>query len=94
MKALMATAALLLLSVTAGAKPAPVGDLKELDDQTVTLARNDADIDIGGTAHNSRASRASLERDYFQAPQFNAGSFSCRLQSNVFVKTRLAQSCD
>jgi len=91
MKALMATAALLILSVAAGAKPVPVGDLKSLDDQAITLARNDADIDIGGTPHNSRA---SLERDYFQAPQFNAGSFSCRLQSNVFVKTRLAQSCD
>jgi hypothetical protein len=89
MKALMATAAFLILSAAAGAKPVPVGDLKSLDDQAITLARNDADI--GGTPHNSRA---SLERDYFQAPQFNAGSFSCRLQSNVFVKTRLAQSCD
>jgi len=90
MKALVATAAFLILSVGAAAKPAPVGDLKSLDDEGMTLARNDADINIGA-AHDSRA---SLERDYFQAPQFNAGSFSCRLQFNVFNKTRLVQSCD
>jgi len=90
MKALMATAAFLILSMAANAKPAPVDDLKSLDDQAMTLARNDADINIGP----ARNSRASLERDYFQAPQFNAGSFSCRLQSSVFDKTRLAQSCD
>jgi len=91
MKALMATAALLILSVAAAAKPVPVSDPKSLDDWGMALARNDSDINIGGPTHNSRA---ALERDYFQAPQFNAGSFSCPLQSNVFVKTRLAQSCD
>ncbi|HXX07025.1 MAG TPA: hypothetical protein VEJ43_03010 [Pseudolabrys sp.] len=90
MKALVATAALLILSVAAGAKPAPVNDLKSLDDEAMTLARNDADINIGPTGD----SRAALERHYFQAPEFNAGSFYCRRQSIVFDKTRLAQSCD
>jgi len=89
MRALLAMAAFLILSVAATAKPAPVGDLRAIEDPTLTLARNDAGINIGPTG-------ASLERQYFQAPQmpFNAGSFSCRLQSNVFDKTRLAQSCN
>jgi len=91
MKPLMATPAFfLILSVAAVAKPAPVNDLRSLEDQAMTLARNDVDINIGP----ARNSRASLEREYFQAPQFNAGSFYCRLQSTVFDKTRLAQSCD
>jgi hypothetical protein len=89
MKGLMATAAFLILSVAAGAKPAPVGDFKSIEYQTPTLARNDAAINVGSAG-------AAREREYFQAPQmhFNAGSFSCQLQSSVFNKTRLAQSCD
>lgn len=91
MKALMTTAAVLVLSAAAVAKPVPVSDLKSLDDDatTLTLSRNDADINIGPAS-------ASTERDYFQAPQthFNAGGFYCRARSIVFDKTRLAQSCD
>jgi hypothetical protein len=82
MKGLVALAFFLALIAVAGAKPAPI------DEPRPTLALNDADIAI-----NSRG--ATLERDYFQAPQpqFNAGSFPCRLQPTVFEKTRLAQSC-
>jgi hypothetical protein len=89
MKSLLAMAAFLILSVAATAKPAPVGDLKSIEDRAQPLARNDADINIGSAG-------VARERDYFQAPQmhFNAGSFSCRLQSSVFDKTRLARSCD
>jgi hypothetical protein len=94
MNRLMATAAFLILSVAAGAKPAPVGDYKSIEDQTPTLARNDAAIN--DAAINVGSAGAAREREYFQAPQmhFNAGSFSCRSQSSVFNKTRLAQSCD
>jgi len=92
MKPLVVTAVFFTLGVAAVAKPVPVSDLRsldDLDDHAAALARNDADINIGPAG-------ASLERDYFQAPQmnFNAGGFSCRALSIVFDKTRLAQSCD
>ncbi|HXZ45485.1 MAG TPA: hypothetical protein VEH02_02010 [Pseudolabrys sp.] len=89
MKALVAAAAFLILGTAAGAKPVPTDDVKSLDQAALRLA-SDTDINIGPARH----SRATLEREYFQAPEFNSGSFSCRLQSNVFDKTRLAQSCD
>ena len=89
MKGLLATTALLILSGVAAAKPTPVSDLKLLENQTPMLARSEPDTSMGSAG-------VARERDYFQAPQmnFNAGSFYCPLQSTVFGKTRLAQSCD
>lgn len=85
MKALVALAFFLALIVLASAKPAPVEEPRS------TLALNGADISVGPAGTTG----AMLERDYFQAPQpqFNAGSFPCRLQPTVFEKTRLAQLC-
>ena len=62
MKGLMATAIFMILTVVAVAKPAPVSDLNPSEDRTPALARNDADINIGSAG-------ATLERNYFQAPQ-------------------------
>ncbi len=86
MKALVVLAFFLALIAVARAKPAPV------DEPRPKLSLNEADIAIS-SANSSRG--ATLERDYFQAPQpqFNAGSFPCRLQPAVFEKTRVAQSC-
>jgi hypothetical protein len=86
MKGLVALAFFVLLIAVAGAKPGPV------DEPRPALALNEADIAIG-PREVPRA--AALERNYFEAqqPQFNAGSFPCRLQPTVFEKTRLAQAC-
>ena len=89
MRSLLAVPAFLILSGVAAAKPSPVSDLKLLENQTPTVARSARDTTSG-------SSGSARERDYFQAPQmnFDAGSFYCPLQSTVFGKTRLAQSCD
>jgi hypothetical protein len=88
MKGFMATAIFMILTVVAVAKPAPVSDLNPSEDRTPALARNDAAINIGSAA-------ATLERNYFQAPQtpFVAGGLPCRLQSAIFDKMHLARSC-
>jgi hypothetical protein len=88
MKALAAVIMFLSLTVLATAKPTPVNSLGQIWDLNPTSARNDNDTDI-----NTGPSGALLERSYFQAPQrqFNV---SCRLQLNVFDKTRLTESCD
>jgi hypothetical protein len=88
MKGLMATAISMILTVVAVAKPAPVSDLNPSEDRTPALARNDAAINIGSAG-------ATLERNYFQAPQtpFVAGGLPCRLQSAIFDKMHLARSC-
>jgi hypothetical protein len=88
MKGLMATAIFMILTVVAVAKPAPVSDLNPSEDRTPALARNDAAINIGSAS-------ATLERNYFQAPQtpFVAGGLPCRLQSAIFDKMHLARSC-
>jgi hypothetical protein len=90
MKALTVTAILLASGAVALAKPNP--------DEEPRLALANADINMGsvGAMRESIGSvRAMRERDYFEAPQspFNAGSFPCRLEPDVFAKTRLAQSC-
>jgi len=88
MKGLMATAIFLILTVIAVAKSAPVSDLNPSEDRTPALARNDAAINIGSAG-------ATLERNYFQAPQtpFVAGGLPCRLKSAIFDKMHLARSC-
>jgi hypothetical protein len=84
MKALITFAMLLALGATAQAKFAP------LDRQMAALSADDSTI-------NSGPSGATLESDYFTAPQpsYAAGRiFPCRLQLRVFEKTRLAQTCN
>jgi len=87
MKSLMAAVIILGSTVAAGAIPAPVGDLGRVENQAPALDRKGADSDIDSVAR---------ERSYFQAPQpqFNSGNVSCRLQLNVFDKTRIAQACN
>jgi predicted permease len=82
-KALTAIALLLALGAAALAKQTPV---------------EPADINIGSVGamrENIGSVGAMRERDYFQAPQspFNASAFPCRLEPDLFHKTRLAQSC-
>ena len=89
MKALTATALVLVLSAVAFAKPNPVEQSR--------LALVNADINmrsVEAMRENIGSVGAMRERDYFEAPQspLNA-SFPCRLEPDLFVKTRLAQSC-
>jgi hypothetical protein len=86
MKALAMMVVLLSLTALAAAKPTPESGIDQIRDLNPTALRNDTDI-------NSGTSGALLERSYFQAPQrqFNV---SCRLQLNVFDKTRLIESCN
>lgn len=87
------TTAAIVLSLTftfaASAKPTPPDRMGAAEDLRPALALNDTDINIGPAG-------ASLERNYFQAPQqpFNAGSLSCRMQMSVFDKMRLTQACN
>jgi hypothetical protein len=90
MKALTATVLLLALSAVALAKPNPVDRLR--------VAFVYADINMGSVGamrENIGSVGAMRERDYFGAPQspFNADSIPCRLEPDLFAKTRLAQSC-
>jgi hypothetical protein len=89
MKALTATALLLVLSAVALAKPNPV--------ERTRLALVNADINmrsVEAMRENIGSVGAMRERDYFEAPQspFNA-SFPCRFEPDLFAKTRLAQLC-
>ena len=89
MKALTATALLLALSAVAFAKSNPV------DQPHVAFAYADIKVrSVGAMRENIGSVGAMRERDYFGAPQspFNAGTF-CRLEPDLFHKTRLAQSC-
>jgi len=90
MKGLTATALLLALSAVALAKPNLV--------ERPRLALVNAEIhtgSVGAMRENMGSVEAMRERDYFEAPQspFNAGPFPCRLEPDLFAKTRLAQSC-
>jgi hypothetical protein len=54
-------------------------------------------ISIDDTTIAGRISGAMREQAYFSAPQSPRGSgnvFPCRMQLNVFEKTRLARSCN
>ena len=89
MKGLTVTVLFLALTVVAAAKPAPPGNFNATRDRTSTLGSDDVNINIDQIG-------TQLERDYFQAlpTRSNSDNLSCRLQLNVFDKTRLAQSCD
>ena len=90
MRALTATALLLALSAVALAKPNPV--------ERPRLALVNANMSMGsvGAMHENIGTVGAMrERNYFRAPQppFSAGTFPCRLEPDLFAKTRLAQSC-
>lgn len=87
MTVLAAVAVFLSLTVAAAARLTPDNRLSDLQDvDSAAAARNDTDI-------NSGTSGALLERGYFQAPQPQL-NVSCRLQLNVFDKTRLTEVCN
>ena len=88
MRALTAAALLLALSVVAFAKPNPV--------ERPRLALVNADVSMGsvGAMHENVGSVGAMrERDYFGAPQPPFNAFPCQLELDLFIKTRLAQSC-
>jgi hypothetical protein len=90
MKAMIALVVLLALGAVAQAKPVPVEGQAVSHSFDGPAWTDDAAINIG-------AAGASLEANYFRAPQepIAAGRiFPCRLQLRVFEKTRLAQSCN
>jgi hypothetical protein len=83
-KTLIAMALLLMIGATAQAKLAPV------ERQLAAISPDDLAI-------STEAPGATLEQDYFRAPQpATTGSriFPCRLQLRLFDKTRLAQTCN
>ena len=80
--ALFATLAPMLLSGPAQAKPSP------LEPQVIAISVDDTAIATGPTG-------ALLESNYFNAPPPPASApRSCRMQFNVFEKTRLARACN
>jgi hypothetical protein len=84
MKILMTFAMVLALGAVAQAKLAPY------EPQLIAISPDALAISTG-------AASATLEQDYFHAPQtpYAAGRiFPCRLQLRVFDKTRLAQACN
>jgi hypothetical protein len=84
MKFLFALALILTFGATAMSKPAPV------EPQLVAMSPDDLAIATG-------AAGATLERDYFRAPESSYAEgriFPCRLQLRIFDKTRLARSCN
>lgn len=84
MRAVLVAAMILTLGGAAFAKPTPVSNPR------LTASPADLAIAIG-------AAGAMMESDYFRAPgaQFSGhGALACRLQSEMFSKIRLAQSCN
>jgi hypothetical protein len=85
MKSLLAVA--LALAVTpAAAKPSPVEFVHSAN--PVALARANAEFNI-------RPAGATLERNYFRAPETDShsGLYLCRFEPSMFAKMRLTQSC-
>ena len=83
MRAFLAAAIFLTCATAAQAKPAPT------DESRLTPAPADLAIAIG-------AAGAMMEADYFQAPQAqysSRGMSVCRLQTEIFSKTQVAQAC-
>ena len=81
--ALLVAPAVLAFAAMAAAKPSP------LETQYAAVSADDTTINTG-------ASGAMLEAAYFHAPlpRFTSGRmFPCRMQVNLFDKTRLTGSC-
>jgi hypothetical protein len=84
MIAFLLTPAFFAMTAPAQAKFAPV------EAQSIAISLDDTVI-AGGT------SGAMREQSYFSAPQSPLGPgnvFPCRMQLNLFEKTRLARSCN
>jgi hypothetical protein len=84
MKQLIALALFLAMCAAAQAKPVPV------EERPTMISADDLTVSSGPAG-------ATLEQDYFRAPQpayAGVRVFPCRLQLRIFDKTRLAQSCD
>ena len=82
MKSLLALV-LALTTAAAIAKPSPV---EPVSTNPIALGRASADFNIGPAG-------ATLERNYFRAPELDSRSGICRFEPNMFAKVRLTQSC-
>jgi hypothetical protein len=77
-----------LLAFTAAtaavAKPSPVEPVRSAN----LIARASAEFNIGPAG-------ATLERNYFRAPETDShsGLYLCRFEPSMFAKVRLTQSC-
>lgn len=83
MKSLL-TLALALMTTAVIAKPSPVEPVRSAT--PIALARTSAEFNIGPAG-------ATLERNYFSAPEADPRSGICRSEPNLFAKLRLTQSC-
>ncbi len=81
MKSLLALA-LALTTAAAIAKPSPVEPVRS----TNPIALASAEFNVGPAG-------ATLERNYFRAPEADSRSGICRFEPNMFAKVRLTQSC-
>ena len=81
MKSLLALA-LALTTAAAIAKPSPVEPVRS----TNPIALANAEFNVGPAG-------ATLERNYFRAPEADSRSGICRFEPNMFAKVRLTQSC-
>ena len=84
MRAVIAAAMVLTCAAAAGARPAPT------EAPRLTPAPADLAIAVG-------AAGAMVESDYFRAPQrqySSRGMSVCRLNTEIFSKMRMAQSCE
>jgi hypothetical protein len=79
---LLAVILVLAAATAATAKPSPVEPIRSAN--PITPARASADFNIAPAG-------ATLERDYFAAP--DSGLYLCRFEPNMFAKVRLTQSC-
>jgi hypothetical protein len=83
MKSLLALV-LALTTTAAIAKPSPVEPVRSAN--PITLAHASAEFNIGPAG-------ATLERNYFRAPEADSHSGLCRFEPSMFAKVRLTQSC-
>jgi hypothetical protein len=83
MKSLIALV-LALTTTAAIAKPSPVESVRSAN----LIARARAEFNIGPAG-------ATLERNYFRAPETDShsGLYLCRFEPSMFAKVRLTQSC-
>jgi nitrate reductase cytochrome c-type subunit len=86
MKNLLAVILVLTAATAATAKPSPVEPARSAN--PIALARASAEFNIGGSS-------ATLERNYFRAPEADphSGLYLCRFEPSMFAKVRLTQSC-
>ena len=86
MKKLFAVILALTAATVAVAKPSPVEPVHSAN--PIALARASAEFNI-------RPAGATLERNYFRAPETDShsGLYLCRFEPSMFVKMRLTQSC-